>query len=137
MISRKAFGQSGFTLVEVVLALMIVVFVVMMIVNLPPSLGLIGKSKQEGLAKDIASTKLENLRSQGFDSLANGTSPLTDTRLSSLPEGSGEVIVEDCPETVCTNGEIAKKVGTKVEWKHSSGVKSIELTTIISKGGLK
>lgn len=137
MTKKDAFGQSGFTLVEVALALMIVIFVVMMIVNLPPSLSLIGKSKQEGLAKDIASAKLESLRSQGFDNLANGTSPLTDTRLSSLPGGSGEVVIEDCPETVCTNSETAKKVKTKVEWKHTSGTKEVELTTIISKGGLK
>lgn len=134
---KKDSFERGFTLAEIILAIVIVLFIVMLLINLPPSIGLIGRSKQEALAKDIALKKVESIRSTNYDNLANGSSAITDIRLSSLPNGTGEVTIEDCPAQICTNGEVAKKVYTKVSWKHNSKDQSIEISTIVSKGGLK
>lgn len=130
-------NERGISIVEVVLGLMIVVFIIMLLLNLPSSIALIGKSRQEVLAKEIVVKEIEDLRSIGYANLANGETQLVDSRLSTLPQGLGAVVVEDCPVEICTNSELVKQVTVTVTWKSSGDAKKVEVITLISEGGLK
>lgn len=130
-------SEKGFSLVEVVLGSLVVVLVVFIILNIPPSINLIGRSKQESLAKDIALKKIELLRSSQYDTLANGVTPITDPRLVSLPSASGQATIEDCPVSICTEGETAKRITVQVSWKSSGDTKQIKLITLLTEGGIQ
>ena len=130
-------SQAGFSLVEMVVVIAIAGMIVLFLVNIPSSLGLIGGSKQESTVNQIINKKIEDLRSLGFDNIANGTTTISDSRLSSLPNSSSEVIIEDCPPNICTGNESIKKVSVKVSWTASGKPKSVEVKTLISQGGLQ
>lgn len=130
-------NSQGFSLVEMIVVVAIAGMIILILGNIPSSLGLIGGSKQEATVNQIINKKIEDLRSQGYDNLANGTTTISDTRLSSLPGSSSQVIIEDCPAGTCNNGELIKKVTIKVSWKASNKDKSIEVKTLISQGGLQ
>ncbi len=129
-------NEKGFSLVEILLVTVVAGFIVLLIANLPTSLGSIGNSKKESLAKDIASQVIEDLRNKTYDNLANGTNSIADSRLSSMPGGNGSVVVEDCPVSVCTHSEAVKKVTVQIGWVESGKNRSVSVSTFIAKGGL-
>lgn len=129
--------NSGFTLVELLLVVLVIIFLILLAVNLPSSLGLVGNSHFSSLAKDIATQKIEDLRAQTYDNLANGITTPTDSRLSNLPLGSITQTITDCSDPVCTHGEQLKQVNIQVDWTEKNNSKNIQLTTFIAKGGLK
>lgn len=129
--------QQGFSLIEMVFVVMIAGFIILLISNLPNSISLIGQGKFASTAKDIASQEIEDARSLGYDNLADGTVPVTDYRLSSLPGGQATRQVDDCPASICKNSELMKQVTATVTWQESGKAKSVQITTLISKGGLK
>lgn len=136
--ARSVRGEAGFSLLEILLAVVIIGFIVLTIANIPSSLQLIGKSRYSSLARDIVSQEIETVRAQGYASLANGTASFTDNRLFSLPNGAGQVVVADCPLTICKSGEQTKQVSVSVTWlENKSGTKNVSVTTLISDGGLK
>lgn len=132
-------NQKGFSLVEILLVIMVVGLIVALISNLPNSISLIGSSKRYSIAKDIATKELENLRLNGYDNLgSNGTSSFNDSRLTSLTSSTATLTIADCPGTVCKNGETdVKQVTVTLTWKEKNQTRSINLATLISKGGLK
>lgn len=139
---HKQKKQKGFLLIELVLVLLIFGLIVLMIVNLPSSIRLVGLSKNSSIAKEIAAAKIENLRSIGFENLVTGATTLDDPRLSRLPSSSGNITIEDCPITICTqteiNGNIKIKLArVKVSWRENNTNKDITFDTLISEGGLK
>ncbi len=132
-------NSRGFSLVEVMLFLMIVGFIILLVVNIPSSIGLIGKTRKINLAREIVNQKVEGLRLSGYENLpGNGSSSFSDARLSNLPTGSGEVLVEDCPESVCTLGEVnIKQVKVKVNWIEEGAGETLSVTTLIGEGGIR
>lgn len=131
-------SKYGFALVEVLLVVLIVGFLALLISNLPSSLRLNSNSKYQSIAKQIASKQIETLRQQTFANLSLGTTPIVDTRLSTLPSGSGEVTIADCPASVCPNNEQLKLVTIKIQWvEENSNPKSATLETLIGEGGLQ
>lgn len=128
--------QKGVSLVEVLLVIVIIGFITLLIFNLPSSIGLIGTSRYSSLAKDIAAKEIEDLRAIGYDNLSsNGSSVVSDPRLANLPQGQATLITSDCG--VCTNNESTKQIKVTISWQEKSQIKNIELTTLISQGGLK
>lgn len=134
--SKKTKFQHGFSLVEVVLVGAAVVFLGLLVANLPAAISSVTKSQHSSLAREIASKKIENLRQQTYANLFNGTDSFFDSSLSGLPGAAASFEVSDCPVDICSLGEHAKKVVVTVNWKESVENKSIELATIISEGGL-
>lgn len=132
-------SSKGFSLIEVMLFLMIVGFIILLVVNIPNSIGLIGTTRRINLAKEVVNQKIEALRLSGFENLpGNGISTFSDGRLSTLPSSTGEVSVEDCPSSICTNGETnIKQVKVSVKWKEDRNDKNLSVTTLISEGGIK
>lgn len=130
-------NQKGFSLVEIIIVTALVGAIVIIIANIPQAIKLIGTSSNESIAKQIIAEKIESLRSETYDNLANGTTQISDRRLSSLPSSSSSVLVEDCPQSICVNGELVKQVTINVTWKDADKTKNVLVSTLIAKGGLQ
>lgn len=129
-------AQRGVSLVETILVVLTLGFIVILMANLPNALGLIQKSKHVGVAREVATKQIEDQRSVSFINLVNGTTNVSDSRLSLLPQGVGQVEVSDCDPLICTNSESIKKVKTTVTWKDISKTQTVTLETFIGEGGL-
>lgn len=133
----RKFNQLGISVTEIVIVIALAGAIVIVLANLPATLGLIGQSNHQAVANQIIEKKIENLRSLGYVNLGNGSSTINDNRLLNLPYSTSEVLIEDCPETICTNGELVKKISIKVGWIESKGDKEVQVVTFISEGGLQ
>lgn len=134
-------NSLGFSIVEVLLIVMIVGFIASLINLLPPALGLVGSSKHEVVAKQVAQKQIEDLRSSGYDNLANTSSPppsIVDSRLQTIPGGSGTYTIQDCEPPICQNSEQIKNISIVIAWIESGNKpKNIQVNTLIAKGGLQ
>lgn len=129
-------NQNGVTLIESVLIIAMVSVMVFLMANFPNALGLISKSKQMSLAREIAVKQIEDKRSTNYLNLVNDNSPISDSRMSLLPNGGGTVAVENCDSQICANGENIKKITVTVSWKNNNKDQQIVLQTLIGEGGL-
>lgn len=132
--------QKGFSLVEVLLVIAIIGLTLLLIANIPSSVNLIGNSKFSSLAKEIASAEIERWRSTPYNNLGNNLpdgDPVLDSRVDRLPSGSGAVLIDECPAEICKNNEEAFRLMVSIKWKESGKDQKLEVTTIISEGGLK
>ncbi len=132
--------EKGFSLIEIVIIVLIAGFIVLLLSNLPSSLKLIGISNHESKAKEVAQKKVEDIRATPFANISLGTTPVEDAGLSSLPGGTGEILIEECPDTVCsTQAEKAliRKATVKINWIDHANQKEVKLTTLVTDGGLK
>lgn len=128
--------ERGVSLVEIILVVVAIGFIVILMANLPNALGLITKARHISLAKELAAKQIEDKRAISYTNLVNGTTPLSDTRVSLLPSGAGIVAVEDCSPQVCTNSEEVKHIKVTVSWKDNQKEQTIILETFIGTGGL-
>lgn len=128
--------ESGVSLLESLLVVVVVGMTVVLMANIPNALGLITKSRNLSLAREIAAKQLEDKRAISFANLVSDTTPVSDTRISLLPEGAGTVTVTDCDPLVCTNGEHLKKISIILSWKDNNKTQTINLDTFIGEGGL-
>lgn len=128
--------ESGVSLIESLLVVVIIGSIVFLIASIPNALMLIGKAKHVSLAREIAVKQIEDKRMVSYANLVNDSSPLSDSRLSLLPEGAGTVAVEDCSPSVCTNGEHIKQVIVAVSWQDNRKAQNITLRTMIGEGGI-
>ncbi|OGE30611.1 hypothetical protein A2631_03580 [Candidatus Daviesbacteria bacterium RIFCSPHIGHO2_01_FULL_44_29] len=130
-------NNRGLSLIEIVLVIMLVGFLGLLLNNLPSSLRLISISNQTSIAKEILLKKIEDLRTTPFANLANGATSFTDPKLVNLSAGEASLVIQDCPISICTLGEVVKQVDLTVTWKDStSHIRSTALTTLITNGGL-
>lgn len=141
-ISNLLKNGSGFSLIEILLIVIIVGFIILVIATIPNSLFLVGQSKNESLAKEIANKQIEDLRNKTYDNLCdptNGpcTDNIVDSRLTNLPKSQGTNITDICPISVCTNSEKIKQITVKVDWYDGKISKEVSLVTFIAEGGLK
>lgn len=128
--------ESGVSLLESLLVVVVVGMTVVLMANIPNALGLITKSRNLSLAREIAAKQLEDKRAISFANLVSDTTPVSDTRISLLPEGAGTVTVTDCDPLICTNGENLKKISIILSWKDNNKTQTINLDTFIGEGGL-
>lgn len=126
--------EKGFSLIEALLVIVVIGSVVFLLANLPNALGLITKSRHMSLAREIAAKQLEDKRATNYADLVSDTAPLSDTRVSLLPNGTGTVTVADCD--ICTNSEHLKKITVTVTWKDNAKTQTINLATFIGEGGI-
>lgn len=131
-------NEKGVSLVESLLVMVVVTAIVFLVANLPNAINLINKSKNLSLAKEIASKQIEDKRAISYSNLVPDPSPIpiSDTRISLLPQGSGTVLVEECDLNICKNSEQVKHVKVTVTFKENSKTQTINLETFIGEGGL-
>lgn len=130
-------SNSGFSLVEILLVVLIVGFIALLLGNIPSSLKLTGNSNHQSLAKQIATEQMDNLRLKTYANLANGTTNISDPRLSSLLASTGTITIADCAPPTCLSNEKAKTVNVYISWNEGSKNTNIQFDTLISEGGLK
>ena len=142
MINKNKFNlflfknNRGVSLIEVLLTMAIISIIVFLIASLPNSLLLITKSKHLSLAREIAVTKLDDLKEMPYSNLANGENSISDNRLKLLPSGSGQYSIEDCEVAICSDNEQAKTIKVKIDWRESNKPQSFTMKTLISEGGI-
>lgn len=142
-------NEKGISLVESLLVIVIAGVLVSLLANLPNAMGLINKSRNLSLAREIAVKQIEDKRTISYINLGLGSSPIDDPRISMLPQGSGtvEVGVENketpdpddwipCDISICTNGEFIKQISVTVSWVDNNKPQSITIKTMIAEGGI-
>ena len=129
-------NQSGASLVELIMVFAVVGFLILLLGNLPSAIGLIGKSRYQSIAREIAAKQIEDKRATLYDNLADGTESVIDSRLSILPEGQGTILTEPCDPLICTQDEDAKQLTVTVIWREAGEDRTIRLKTLIAQGGL-
>lgn len=133
-------NEKGVSLLESLLVVVILGIMAVLLANIPNALGLITKSRHLSLAREIASKQIEDKRATNYANLADDASPISDSRISLLPQGNGSLLVESCnSETnpqVCPNGEQLKIITVTITWKENNKNQSVSLKTLIGEGGL-
>jgi len=129
-------NEDGISLIEILLVVVFVGIIVMLMANLPNAISLINKSQHSSLAREIAAKQIEDKRAINYANLVNDTIPISDSRIGLLPQGLGQVKVEDCDSTICANSEPIKKVTVEVLWVDNQKQQQIRLETFIGEGGL-
>lgn len=131
-------GEKGVSLIESLLVVVVVGFIVALMANLPNAMGLITKSKQLSLAREIAAKQIEDKRAISYANLAltDGPENISDARLDLLPKGTGTMEIKNCDPLICTNGEPIKQVVVTINWKNNSKQQTIRVNTLLGEGGL-
>ncbi len=129
-------SDAGVSLVESLLVVVMAGFIVALMANLPNAMSLVSKSNHLSLAREIASKQIEDTRNIKYVNLVNNNSPIADSRLSSLPQGFGTLIIQDCPIQICTNGEAVKQVISTITWMDLNKTQTVTLNALIGEGGL-
>lgn len=128
--------MKGFSLIESLLVIVVIGIMVYLLVSIPNALGLITKARHLSLAREIAAKQIEDKRAINYSNLVNDTSPISDTRLSLLSQGVGEVKVDDCNPSICTGGEHVKQIAVTVSWQDNNKAQNVTLKTMIGEGGI-
>ncbi|MDD5416006.1 MAG: prepilin-type N-terminal cleavage/methylation domain-containing protein [Candidatus Daviesbacteria bacterium] len=132
----KMKSESGFSLIESLLVVVVVGLLVFLLASIPNSLILITKSKHVSLAREIAVKQIEDKRTINYANLVTDNSPISDSRLAALPQGSGTVTVGDCDPTICTNGEQIKEITVSLNWLDNNKTQTLTLKAMIGEGGI-
>lgn len=122
-------AQAGFTLMETIIAIVIVILVLVLYQASVNTILLSRHSRNDETALRIASIKVEELRNAGYASVPSSgsfTSPL----LSDLPSGTASLVSSDFNDK-------AKEVVVTVSWQEpqSGTTKSVTMTTVIANTG--
>lgn len=123
-------SQSGFTLIEVLVTILIIGVTLVIYGGASKASSLNKENKYKEIALRIADQKIQDLRTDGYSSIpASGS--FADSMLSSLPSGSGNITVSNL------NAE-TKDVVVRVTWisPQTNTTREVELETYISSGGL-
>ena len=132
--------KEGFSLVELLLTISAVGFLVLLLGSIPNSVNLIGKSRQQSLAREIISKEIEDKRAISYINLSTGETPISDLRINLLPGGAGKILIEDCSPVssplLCPNSEAIKQMTVTVTWKTAGKNQEAKVQTIIAEGGL-
>lgn len=129
-------NEKGISLIESLLALAVIGSIVFLLASLPNAFTLYNKSRHLSLAREIVIKQIEDKRAISFENLANDSSSISDTRLGTLPNGSGTIVIEDCPSLVCTSPLNIKQVTAQVQWVENSNTQTVTLKTLIGQGGI-
>lgn len=124
--------QRGTSLIEVLLAVVTLSGLAFLLSNIPNSINLVTKSQHLSLVREVATKVIEDKRQIAFSNLTNDSSVITDSRLSLLPQGNGNVLVEDCNIQICHNGESVKHLVVTINWKEGAKNEQVKMETLIS-----
>lgn len=130
-------GSAGFSLVEIIVGIFLVGLIVLVIGNLPNAIKLVSSSQSELILREVAAKKMEDIRLAGYDSLANGTTTIVDSRMNKLDGVSGHTVISDCPQNICTGGQQIKQVKITITWNEEGEPKTYQLVTLVGKDGLR
>lgn len=128
--------EKGFSLIESLMVIVIVGVIILLLANIPNALNLMTKARHLSLAREIAAKQIEDKRSVNYSNLTDDTLPINDSRINSLPSGSGTVTVADCDLSVCYSDEPVKQITINISWMENNKQQTVNLKTFIGQGGL-
>lgn len=128
--------EKGISLVEIILVVAVIIALTLLLGTLPSAMSSINKSRQTSLAREIATKEMEYLRNQNYADLVEGSNTFVDVNLNKLPSAQGIYVINACSPAICKLGEDIKEVKVKVLWNEAGDNKNVELSTLVSKGGL-
>lgn len=115
----------GFTLIEVLLATMILVVAVSAILyTIIQGFNIQGTSKDFSLAMSAARTEIEKVRNQDFSSIATGTfifDPNENGILDSPFDGSGQIVISDAQLSAGGTITNLKNIRVVICWRQKDG----------------
>ena len=123
-------GQSGFTVIEVLITLFMIGASLVLFQATTNSIILNRQGGYKEIALRIADKKIQTIRTTPFASIpASGS--FADPALASLPNGQANLTVTDASATL-------KDVTVTVSWTHytGTGTSEIKLQTYVLQGGL-
>lgn len=126
-----ATSQSGFSLIEIILALFLILTIVGILLSTSGSLFTTRSSRLQTQAGRIATKDIENLRKGDFSAIASGS--ITDADLAKLPTGQASRSVLDYGDP--PNPKI-KQVTITVSWVDNNVTKTYTTDTLIYEKGL-
>lgn len=123
--------QTGFTIVEIVIAITLFAIIIPSIVGMISTAGFVNKTSiDHTLINNIVEEKIESLRSKGFASLSDGTTDFSNELPSTLSTPSSADI------TITPESTDIKKVVVSIAYTLQGQQKTFHYTTLISKNGL-
>ncbi|MBX4204983.1 MAG: hypothetical protein KW788_02200 [Candidatus Doudnabacteria bacterium] len=128
--SKSKSGQEGMSVIEIMVAVFLIFVMFVVYLSALNTIKLIKQSNYSDRAYHIANKQMEDIRAIPFASITNGTTPISDPELTSLPLGTGSYTITD-------NGAMTgvKDVVVTVSWTDSN-TKSVVLQTRIGNGGI-
>lgn len=129
-------NQKGVSLVESLLVMAVLGSIIFLISSIPNSLQLIAKARRNSLAREIAVKQIEDKRTVNYENLVSDSFEITDSRLSLLPGGKGNLTVADCDPKLCLNGEHIKEVTVTIDWTENNKNQEAVIKTMIGEGGI-
>lgn len=135
--AQKDQNSRGFSLVEVIIAVFLTGVIVLVIANIPQAIRIISGSQSESKVREVAAKKIEDIRLSGYDNLANGTTPISDSRINKLDNVIASTVITDCAPPTCSSGAQIKKVTVTISWQESNEPKTFQVTTLVAKDGLR
>lgn len=127
--SQNRKSQEGFSIIEILITLFIVVVMLMLYQTALDSVFLTKNSSDESIALRIANHEMESLREAGYANLpASGT--FSDSLLSTIPSGTATM-------TISTYNAKTKQADVTVTWqeRNTSDTHSVTVTTLITQTG--
>lgn len=124
-------SQDGFTIVELIMAIVIGAIFVVTVTNLTISNDHIGhRSRDVSVVNSFAENKVESLRSAGYLSLSNGTTDITSELPSELkPPRSASMVISNSTTSV-------KKVDLTISYNEIGRPQTYSYTTLVGELGV-
>jgi len=123
-------NKPGFTLVEVLLALLFSATLAILLLITAGTLTQTYKSNMQSVAARIATTEIENLRKTSYASLP-ASGPFTDPDLAKLTSSTATLTISDYQ----SSADI-KQATVKIDWLQNGSPRQIILDTLIYKNGI-
>jgi len=122
-------NNSGFSLLEVFITLMIVGFALVLFQTALGKAKLVQYAKNQEIALRVASNKIEELRSGGYSALPT-TGSFSDAQLNDLPNSSANMAITDFNDDT-------KQIIITIQWQDpaSFSLKTVSLATLVTKTG--
>ncbi|MCA9334666.1 hypothetical protein KC953_00810 [Candidatus Saccharibacteria bacterium] len=123
--------ESGFTIIELIIATVLFVVVVPAIAGMISSAGYVNKKSVDyTLINNLAEEKIESLRGTGYANLVNGTTDFADELPASLsPPNSASYVISDQDTHI-------KKIAVTISYTYQEETKTFHYTSFVSENGL-
>jgi len=130
MMEKRKRGR-GFTLIEVLMAIIILATVLMTLITVfLYGFDVLSRTKQVALATQIAQEEIEAIRNMPFSDILTLGTTFTNEELTRLHHGQGSLALED------SEGENIKKLTVSITWDHHGKQMRKDIVTLITKQGI-
>lgn len=122
--------QRGFTLIEIVMSLALVLSAIVIFSVALSGASLTTSTRMQNVAYHAAAKKMEEFRNTSFSSLPP-SGAFTDSALSSLPSSTASFVI-----SAYQGSSEIKDVSITVQWMERGIFKNVNLHTLMSQNGL-